>query len=168
MQKTLIVDGYNLIYATDRYRKWRESDLEMARIKLIEDLATLEALDSYKVILIFDAAKTSLQSSNHANILGIDVWFTRSGETADQMIERLVYQGELAGEVVVATSDYTQQKVTFKPGVLRKSARELVAEFESTEKELKASSKKGGRFRLEERLDSALRHALERIVNPEN
>jgi hypothetical protein len=164
MQKLLIVDGYNLIYVTDRYRKWRDNDLEMARIKLIEDLATLQMLDDYKVVLVFDAAKTGAKGSHHAQILGIDVWFTRSGETADQMIERMVFKGGYEGDIVVATSDYSQQKVIFKPGVLRKSARELVNDLESTEKELQTTSKKGARFRLEERLDSALRQALERIA----
>lgn len=164
MSRLLIVDGYNLIYATDRYRKWRETDLELARVKLIEDLAMLRALGDSKIMLVFDAAKTGSKSRHHAEILGIDVWFTRSGETADQMIERAVFQSESKGEVVVATSDYLQQKVTFKPGVLRKSARELINELESTEQELKTSSKESSRFRLEDRLDSALRKALERMV----
>ncbi|MHB8842026.1 MAG: NYN domain-containing protein [Candidatus Aquicultor sp.] len=164
MQRLLIVDGYNLIYVTDRYRKWRDNDLEMARIKLIEDLATLQMFADYKIMLVFDAAKTGAKGSHHANILGIDVWFTRSGETADQMIERFVFKGGYEGDIVVATSDYSQQKVIFKPGVLRKSSRELVNDLEATEKELKTTQKKGGRFRLEERLDSALRQALERIA----
>ncbi|MCL6471274.1 MAG: NYN domain-containing protein [Firmicutes bacterium] len=164
MKKLLIVDGYNLIYTTERYKKWRESDLELARIKLIEDLATLQTQGDYKVILVFDAAKTGAASRQHAEILGIDVWFTRTGETADRMIEQLVHQGDHEGDIVVATSDYTEQKVIFKPGVLRKSSRELLLELESTEKEIKSLSKKGGKFRLEERLDNALRTALERII----
>ncbi len=164
MTKLLIVDGYNLIYTTNRYKKWRDTDLELARVKLIEDLATLKTTQDYRIILIFDAAKTGMPSRHHVEILGVDVWFTRAGETADQMIERIVYQSNFEGDIVVATSDYTEQKVIFKPGVLRKSSRELVAELESTENELKGSLKKVDRFRLEERLDTALRHALERII----
>ncbi len=164
MTKLLIVDGYNLIYTTNRYKKWRDTDLELARVKLIEDLATLETTGDYKIMLIFDAIKTGTPGRHHAKILGVDVWFTRTGETADQMIERIVYQSDFEGDVVVATSDYTEQKVIFKPGVLRKTSRELVAELESIEDELRMPSKKTGRFRLEERLDTALRHALERII----
>lgn len=164
MAKLLIVDGYNLIYTTERYKKWRESDLELARIKLIEDLATLQTEGDYKVVLVFDAAKTGAASRQHAEILGIDVWFTRAGETADKMIEQLVHQSDYKGDIVVATSDYTEQKVIFKPGVLRKSSRELLLELESTEKEIRSLSKKSGKFRLEERLDKALRTALERII----
>ncbi|HZD60014.1 MAG TPA: NYN domain-containing protein [Anaerolineae bacterium] len=164
MKRLLIVDGYNVIYTTDRYRKWREEDLELARVKLIEDLATLKALNDYDVVLIFDAAKTHSHGRHHAQILGIDVWFTRAGETADDMIERMVFASNYDGDTIVATSDYSQQKVIFRPGVLRKSSRELVAELESTEKDLKSSFRKGAKFRLEDRLDSALRRALERII----
>jgi len=168
MAKLLIVDGYNLIHSTDRYKKWRESDFELARVKLIEDLATLKAFKDYDVVLVFDAAKTQSHGRQHVDILGISVWFTRAGETADEMIERMAFSTDHEDDIIVATSDYSQQKVIFKPGVLRKSSRELIAEFESTEKEVSSSSsKRGARFRLEERLDSALRHALERIVGGE-
>jgi len=167
MKRLLIVDGYNVIYATDRYKKWRESDLELARIKLIEDLATLKALHDYKIVLVFDAAKTDARSRTNAQVLGIDVWFTRSGETADTLIEKMAARSEFEGDVVVATSDYSQQKVIFRPGVLRKSCRELVAELEVTEQDIEVTAKKRARFCLEERLDSALRRALERIVSGE-
>jgi predicted RNA-binding protein with PIN domain len=80
------------------------------------------------------------------------------------MIERMVFASNYDGDTIVATSDYSQQKVIFRPGVLRKSSRELVAELESTEKDLKSSFRKGAKFRLEDRLDSALRRALERII----
>ncbi|MDI6716268.1 MAG: NYN domain-containing protein [Actinomycetota bacterium] len=165
MSKLLIVDGYNLIYSTDRYKKWRDNDLELARVKLIEDLATLKAVGNYDIVLVFDAAKSDVRSHQHAEVLGIDVWFTKAGETADQMIERLVFQSKHSDDIIVATSDYSQQKVVFRPGVLRKSARELISELELTDKELKAFTKKSGKFRLEERIDSAIRRALERIVS---
>lgn len=167
MKRLLIVDGYNLIFTTDRYKKWRESDLELARVKLIEDLATLKALHDYVIVLVFDAAKTDARARTNAQILGIDVWFTRAGETADALIEKMVTQSDFEGDVIVATSDYSQQKVIFRPGVLRKSSRELAAEFEVTDQDMEATAKKRTRFRLEERLDSALRRALERIVSGE-
>ncbi|MBS3908108.1 MAG: NYN domain-containing protein [Actinobacteria bacterium] len=164
MKKLLIVDGYNLIYATDRYNKWRDSDLELARVKLIEDLATLKALRGYEVVLVFDAAKTNARGRANTRILGIDVWFTRAGETADSMIERMAAQLTFEGDVIVATSDYSQQKVIFRNGVLRKSSRELVAEFESTARDIEEKTTKRARFQLEERIDGAIRRALEQIV----
>ncbi|HCG98310.1 MAG: hypothetical protein A2074_08315 [Candidatus Aquicultor primus] len=164
MKKLLIVDGYNLIYATDRYDKWRESDLELARVKLIEDLATLKALHDYEIVLVFDAAKTNARGRTNAQILGIDVWFTRAGETADSMIERMAAQTSFEGDVIVATSDYSQQKVVFHHGVLRKSSRELVAEFESTAHDIEDKRTRRTRFHLEERIDGVIRRALEQIV----
>lgn len=164
MTKLLIVDGYNLIHATDRYKKWRDSDLELARAKLIEDLATLQTVRDYKITLVFDAAATDARSRSCTNILGVEVWFTRAGETADQLIERFAAQKDFEGDMVVATSDYMQQRVVFRPGVLRKSARELAVELQSTEEELQEFPQKSKRFALEERLDTAILHALERMT----
>ena len=164
MNRLLIVDGYNLIHASERYLKWSKRDFEMARVKLIEDLAMLKATNDYDVTLVFDAAMTKSPNRSHTNILGIDVMFTKAGETADAMIERMVYNSKYDGDIIVATSDYTQQKVIFKPGVTRRSARELLVELDTQEREIKEQPKKSGRFRLEDRLDSAVRNALERIT----
>jgi predicted RNA-binding protein with PIN domain len=153
-----------MIYASDRYLHWRETDFEMARVKLIEDLAMLKATNDYEIMLVFDAAMTKSTNRSHKKILGVDVMFTKAGETADAMIERIVYNSDFEGDIIVATSDYTQQKVIFRQGVFRRSSRELVAELAGQEKEIKEQPKKAGRFRLEDRLDIAVRDALERIT----
>ncbi len=40
----------------------------------------------------------------------------RTGETADDRIERLVYEFEIPTKITVATSDFAEQQVTFGGG----------------------------------------------------
>src|SRR5690606_5415096 len=68
----------------------------------------------------------------------ITVIYTRKNQTADECIERLVKQ--LRGvqrQIYVATSDYTEQRVVFGEGALRKSARELLLELDQLKSEIR-------------------------------
>ncbi|MCL4498826.1 MAG: NYN domain-containing protein [Chloroflexi bacterium] len=168
MKTLLIVDGYNLINYHPRYMKIKESDLEASRVRAIEDLASLATLSDYDVIIVFDAAETENKERHRATILGVEVWFTRSGESADSVIERLSYDLSAERPVVVATSDYAQQKVVFRPGVTIKSARQLSNEIEELFAEAKRSYEEvkgpSHRPRLEDRIDRTVKTALDKLI----
>jgi uncharacterized protein len=165
----LIVDGYNLIHAVDRYKERMESDLESARAELVEDMAALSTLADYEVIVIFDAGATASRERHRASILGVQVVFTKKGESADAVIERFSYETSGTGRrVVVATSDYMQQKIVFRPGVSIKSARQLFLEMEDLFAETARGHREANRprhmARLEERIDGAVKQALDKLI----
>ena len=63
--------------------------------------------------------------------------FTKEGETGDAYIESLVAQIGNNYAVRVASSDNLVQLSSFRSGVLRMSARELLDEVQRTEKEMR-------------------------------
>lgn len=136
MEEILIVDGYNLIGAWPELSRLAESRLEDARDQLISELADYQSYTGKKVIVVFDAHQVpghgvKLKTSR------IDVRFTKEKETADELIERLV--GELkrrTRRIYVATSDLTEQRVTFGKGALRLSARELLIDMKTAAREM--------------------------------
>lgn len=168
MKHLLIVDGYNLIHCGTRYKRLAEKDLDQARIRLIEDLAALAMLADYDVIVVFDAAATGNKERSRASVLGIEVWFTRGGESGDSLVERLAYEKSGGRSVTVVTSDYAQQKVVSKPGISVKSSRQLCEEvaqiLEETTRSYIESAKPGKRPRLEDRIDGAVKKALDRLI----
>ncbi|MCL5292190.1 MAG: NYN domain-containing protein [Actinobacteria bacterium] len=168
MKQILIVDGYNLINHDARYKRVKEADLERARVRLVEDLAAVATLSDYDVIIVFDAGGTSNKERQTATILGIEVCFTRSGESADSVIERLSYELSAGRPVVVATSDYAQQKVVFRPGVIIKSARQLSMEISEVLREAGRSyiESRGPnrRPRLEDRIDGTVKRVLDKLI----
>lgn len=137
MEEVLVVDGYNIIGATQSMGILDDQSLENARDWLIEKLAEYQAFKGIKVYLIFDAhmvpgiGKKYMQKK-------IEVIFTKENETADERIEKLVRQiKRVRRRVYVATSDHTEQWVVFGQGALRKSARELIIELKNVEKSIK-------------------------------
>ena len=63
---------------------------------------------------------------------GIEVVYTRTDETADAFIERLVHDEGGKYKVTVATNDGLEQLTVMGQGALRMSARNLMEEIERT------------------------------------
>lgn len=139
MERVLIVDGYNMIGAWPELTALAEHRLEDARDRLIEMLADYQAFTGMKVILVFDAHQVPGLGGKYRHYQ-VDVRYTKEKETADECIERLVSSrvGKRR-EVYVATSDYTEQRVTFGQGALRISARELLIEVRESRKKISTS-----------------------------
>lgn len=125
MNEVLIVDGYNIIGAWKELNELKRESLELARDRLLSILKEYQRFTGVRVIVVFDAQFTT---GPRKEIKGgkMQVLFSKPEETADELIERLVYDIEKVGaHIYVATSDRVEQQVTFGGGALRISAREL-------------------------------------------
>lgn len=129
MEEILVVDGYNMIGAWPNLRDLKEKErLEEARERLIEILGEYQSISGRRVLLVFDAHKTSGREKKMSRNR-IDIIFTGEKETADEWIERYVKRMKnRRNQIFVATSDQLEQHVTFGGGGLRISARELYHE----------------------------------------
>lgn len=136
MEQILIVDGYNVIGAWEQLKERKKHSLEDARDELLSMLAEYQGYTGMKVIVVFDAYNVK-GAGKQLKQYRIDICFTKEKETADEMIESLVRNlTHRRRQIYVATSDYTEQKVTFGYGALRKSARELWLEMQQVNKEI--------------------------------
>ncbi|WP_042145354.1 NYN domain-containing protein [Paucisalibacillus sp. EB02] len=132
----LIVDGYNIIGDWDELKRLKQKDMGQARDRLIELMAEYQAYSGIRVIIVFDAYYVR-GMENKLKQYKVEIIFTKEKETADECIERLVKKlKNVKTQVYVATSDYTEQRVTFGQGALRKSARELAIEIDDLEHEI--------------------------------
>lgn len=128
MEEWLIVDGYNIIGAWPELNQLKTSNLPAARDRLIDLLSEYAFYTGQRVVIVFDAYLVPGSRQQQKRSQSCTVVYTEKGETADEYIERLV--GELKSphkrRLFVATSDYTEQRITFGRGALRISARELL------------------------------------------
>lgn len=133
----LIVDGYNVINAWPELILLKEENLEHARDKLVDMLAGYGAYHDLEVTIVFDAHMVEGQDKC-LEISGVEVIYTKEGETADSCIEKMVYylvrQGRRA---YVVTSDYAEQLSILGSGAFRISSRELRENVKNTNKLLK-------------------------------
>ncbi|TDM00890.1 NYN domain-containing protein [Macrococcus carouselicus] len=131
-----IVDGYNVIGQSAELKRIAEESLEEARKTLLLTLVNYNARQQTELICVFDAYMTG---SNEAReyFHGINVIYSKKDETADAVIERLVYElyDKHITRIMVITSDLSEQHTIFGAGALRLSSREFLLELEE-DKEL--------------------------------
>ena len=137
-QQYLIVDGYNIIFAWEDLAQTAKTDLDTARDRLIDRLSSFAAFKKCRLVLVFDGYNRPGNPGEKTAQLGINVVFTPQGQTADGYIEELVGRIGPNYAVRVATSDGLIQLSSLRSGVLRLSARELLAEVTAAQEEMKA------------------------------
>lgn len=136
MDELVIIDGYNFIFNFYRPKNTNHKKLEFFRERLLRDLAQYRNYKGFNIIVVFDA-KHGFRNSRSSQIIDmIEVIYSRRGETADSVVEKLVHNNEKYKKIFVVTSDYMQQKVVFKQDIYRKSIREFAIELKDFKKKL--------------------------------
>jgi hypothetical protein len=159
----LIVDGYNIINSWTSLKDLANHNMEEARDKLIEILASYRAYKGIEIFLVFDAQLVKGSLGKEETINGIKVVFTKEHQTADSYIEKQVHSLSRLNLVQVATSDWAEQQTIFSSGGIRMTARELEAEVNFAEKNMKKKyiDKKINNHELSHRLEPHILKKLE-------
>lgn len=167
MEEWLVVDGYNMIGAWPELQKLKKFNLAAARDRLIEMLSEYAAYSDQRVVLVFDAHLVPSRGQRDLST-NCTVIFTETDETADERIERLV--GELKQphrrRLFVATSDYTEQRITFGRGALRITARELLSLIVDSRQDVsqKINEQRAGKVTLGHGLSNDIKRQLEQWI----
>ncbi len=144
-KKHLIVDGYNVIFAWDELKSISETDLDGARVALMNILSNYAAFTKSEVILVFDAYNVSGNSGKRFDFNNIHVVFTKENETGDTYIEKLSSEIGKNENVRVVTSDNLIRLSALRYGVLRVSSKEFRTEVENAGREISEFLEKLGK-----------------------
>ncbi|MFW5902108.1 MAG: NYN domain-containing protein [Thermodesulfobacteriota bacterium] len=99
----IIVDGYNLIRRSNVLAPLDQTDLELGRDSLLDRLAAYKKLKGHQITVVFDGAAQYSVFDRSDRQKGINIRFSRHGETADAVIKRMALrEGEKA---LVVSSD---------------------------------------------------------------
>ena len=126
----ILVDGYNVIFASEQLKELAEQNLDFARAKLIEMLINYQSYTASEVVLVFDAYQVPGGVGEKYTEGPLHVVFTKENETADLYIERLVEEIGKNEAVRVVTSDSLVRLGALRSGVLRTSSTEFLSEVE--------------------------------------
>ena len=139
----LLVDGYNIIHAWDELKELAEDvSLESARQRLMDVLSNDKGTSKATIILVFDGYLVKGNIGTVYEYNNIYVVYTKEAETADSYIEQVSHTLAKEYRVRVATSDGLEQIIVLGNGAQRLSARELLAEVQSAEAEIRAFMEK--------------------------
>ena len=107
MPHILIIDGYNLLGCPGARQPEQPADGSRMREALIQRLSLYSQAKGHPVTVVFDAWRESTgQYQEHRT--GVQVVFTRQGERADQVIQRLAREYGRACAVVSSDLEIIQ------------------------------------------------------------
>ncbi len=161
MASYLILDGYNLIGALERYGTRTTGSLDASRELLINDALKATGWTGRQIILVFDAHGSQEPRRFESRAGGaVRVVYSAPGESADDVIEQLLES--LDGSATVYTADFALQRSTLARG----SARATPQEFADLIDELPAVTRTPEarrRSRISDRLSPETLRKLEEI-----
>ena len=99
----LIVDGHSVIFAWPELRKLHARRSSLAREALLKQLRDYQDWTGVRVVAVFDGKGTKVEATSDPT--EVQVFYSRSGQSADAIIERLASKYAKEYELVVATSD---------------------------------------------------------------
>ena len=141
-KRLLIVDGYNVIRSGSRYDliklpDYTDDTFNQARERLINDVIDIAGRGG-EAIVVFDAADNAYAARESDTSIGsVRVMFTRRGQSADRLIEKLAFDAKERGiETLVVSSDAGIQDAVFGGGVDRMSAEGFCQEIELHRREV--------------------------------
>lgn len=100
MPTHLIVDGYNLLASAGNL----SGHLESARETLVHDLAAYRHRKHHLITVVFDGWQQGGPSEQREHRAGVQVIYSKRGERADQVIQRLAR--EYGADCAVVSSDH--------------------------------------------------------------
>lgn len=128
-RRILLVDGHSVIFAWPDLTEIHQRNTASARENLVRRLTGLQDSTEWEVAVVFDGrgAKASSDSVPH----GIAVFYSKSGQTADEIIERLAAKYSATCEVTVASDDHMERTTVEALGGMSMSTQQLLSETNS-------------------------------------
>ena len=126
----VLVDGYNVIFASRELTELSKISLDAARGALMDKLCNYQGYEGCELIVVFDAYKVKGNQGSVEKYHNIYVVYTKEAETADMYIEKATKQMGHKEHVTVVTNDALEQLIVVGHGAVRISSRELLEKMQ--------------------------------------
>lgn len=103
MKQQYIIDGYNLLHKFWDLKSRMDQDLEDARERLMIRLSGYKQRKNAEFVVVFDGNQP--HPPREKRRMGLLVYFSQKGETADSVIKKLVDRSAKSKDVIVVSSD---------------------------------------------------------------
>ena len=132
----ILVDGYSLLHSWPELAPGRARHSAAARDELIRWLTLYQDAIGTPITVFFDGSGARSGTPAAASKAELEVLYSRSGQTADQMIERAAHRFREYGEVMAVTDDRAERDTVISLGASASSCLNFIQEVENTLKEL--------------------------------
>jgi predicted RNA-binding protein with PIN domain len=132
--RVLVVDGHSMIFQWPDLRALHAKNGATARDRLVRALTRYQDNTGTHVVVVFDGK--GVRTSQSDEEIGIQVFYSKSGQTADSVIERIVATYSAKYEIVVATDDNMERTTVESFGAGWMSSEVLGLELRDADAEL--------------------------------
>ncbi len=132
----MLVDGYNVVGAWASLQDVA-SNLDLARSRLVETLASYSAYRGLQTTIVFDAYNNVAPAMTEEVTEYLKLHYTEYRQTADSYIEKVCAQLRKQRRVIVVTSDRAQQLTITGFGAEWMSATSLEQDVRSAERSMR-------------------------------
>lgn len=133
----LIIDGYSLIHRDPELKRIVHENLQRSREALIDKISRTATALADTVTIVFDGQGHS--GPGNTNISAVEVIYSKAGQTADTVIERLVHQAANPVTWLVVTNDRRERETVMAAGAQSMSCAVFIEECAKTKKHHKQS-----------------------------
>src|SRR5262249_53271996 len=132
----ILVDGYSLLHNWPELAPGRARFSAEARTELIRRLTLYQDAAGTPITVFFDGSGPASGKPSTESGPGVEVLYSKAGQTADDLIERAVHRFVPYGEVLAVTDDLAERETVISLGGLASSCWNFIQTIENTLAEL--------------------------------
>ncbi|HUL51392.1 MAG TPA: NYN domain-containing protein [Candidatus Nitrosotalea sp.] len=132
----ILVDGYSLLHNWPELARGKPRHSAAARDELIRVLTQYRDTESTPITVVFDGSGAPAGTPRTLSTSEMEILYSKAGQTADDVIERVVHRLLAFGEVLVVTDDYAERDTVLSLGGMVSSCLNFIQTIESTLMEL--------------------------------
>jgi len=132
----ILIDGYSLLHNWPQLAPGKPRHSAAARNELIHIITQYRDAIGTPITIFFDGGGAPVGTPAALSTPELEVLYSKSGQTADQMIERAAYRFADYGEVLAVTDDLAERDTVISLGGSTSSCLSFIQTVENTLGEL--------------------------------
>ena len=128
----ILVDGYSLLHSWPELAPGKARYSAHARDELIRKLMLYRDAIGTPMTIVFDGAGPQPDASQVPSTPLCEIIYSRAGQTADQIIERVAAAMKPYGEVLAVTDDHAERDMVISLGGMAASCLNFINDVETT------------------------------------
>jgi predicted RNA-binding protein with PIN domain len=137
----ILIDGYSLLHNWPELAPGKPRHCAAARDELIHRLTLYRDAIGTPLTIVFDGANADIRLSTVESTPELEILYSRSGQTADQVIERVAHRMRDYGEVLAVTDDNAERDTVIAMGGMASSCLSFIQTVEAALAELEGEIK---------------------------
>jgi predicted RNA-binding protein with PIN domain len=136
VKRYILLDGYNIIYASDALKHLMPNNKIRARESLAEMVQSIHSVEDVHIIIVFDSSNNAVEVEYPFRDKTFEFVFAPKSLTADGVIERILVRIKNREQVSVVSNDNLVREATRSNGAAALRPQDLFDWVKSSNKRL--------------------------------